>query len=70
MGWRLIVKDIQIVITAFGLAGFAGPYAGGFLKDVTGTYSVPFALSAGMVSISVFLSLIIKTPVRTATRRE
>jgi OFA family oxalate/formate antiporter-like MFS transporter len=59
-----------LLFTAFGLAGFAGPYAGGFLKDVTGTYFVPFALSAGMVSISVFLSLIIKTPVRTATRRE
>ena len=51
-----------LLFTAFGLAGFAGPYAGGLLKDWTGTYFVPFALSAGMVAISFFLSLVIKHP--------
>jgi OFA family oxalate/formate antiporter-like MFS transporter len=44
-----------LLFTAFGLAGFAGPSAGGFLKDVTGSYFAPFALSAGMVAIAFFL---------------
>ena len=59
-----------LLFTAFGLAGFAGPYAGGLLKDITGTYFVPFALSAGMVAISFFLSLVIKPPLgRTPARQ-
>ena len=51
-----------LLFTAFGLAGFAGPYSGGILKDITGSYWVPFALSAGMVGISVFLMVILKPP--------
>ena len=51
-----------LLFTAFGLAGFAGPYAGGLLKDATGNYWVPFLLSAGMVGISVILSAIIRPP--------
>jgi len=51
-----------LLFTAFGLAGFAGPYAGGLLKDATGSYWVPFLLSAGMVGISVILSAVIRPP--------
>jgi OFA family oxalate/formate antiporter-like MFS transporter len=61
-GGRSQGTNYGLLFTAFGLAGFAGPYAGGFLKDVTGSYLVPFALSAGMVAVSFFLSLIIKAP--------
>jgi OFA family oxalate/formate antiporter-like MFS transporter len=56
-----------LLFTAFGFAGFAGPYAGGLLKDATGSYWVPFALSAGMVGISVILSAAIRPP---AARRD
>ena len=51
-----------LLFTAFGLAGFAGPYAGGLLKDATGSYGIPFLLSAGMVGISVILSALIRPP--------
>ena len=51
-----------LLFTAFGLAGFAGPYAGGLLKDATGSYGVPFLLSAGMVGISVILAAVIRPP--------
>jgi MFS transporter, OFA family, oxalate/formate antiporter len=51
-----------LLFTAFGLAGFAGPFAGGILKDATGSYWVPFALSAGMVGVSVLIAAIIRPP--------
>jgi MFS transporter, OFA family, oxalate/formate antiporter len=51
-----------LLFTAFGLAGFAGPYAGGLLKDATGSYAVPFLLSAGMVCLSAVLSAAIRPP--------
>ena len=51
-----------LLFTAFGLAGFAGPYAGGLLKDATGSYGVPFLLGAGMVGVSVILSAAIRPP--------
>ncbi len=51
-----------LLFTAFGLAGFAGPYSGGILKDMTGSYWVPFALSAGMVGVAVVLMLIVRPP--------
>jgi OFA family oxalate/formate antiporter-like MFS transporter len=53
-----------LLFTAFGLAGFAGPYAGGLLKDAMGSYGVPFLLSAGMVAVSVILSAVIRPPAR------
>jgi OFA family oxalate/formate antiporter-like MFS transporter len=52
-----------LLFTAFGLAGFAGPYAGGILQDLTGSYWVPFALSAGMVGVSVLVSIILRSPI-------
>lgn len=53
-----------LLFTAFGLAGFCGPYAGGILKDATGTYSVPFIVGAVVVAFSIMLTLMIKPPVR------
>jgi OFA family oxalate/formate antiporter-like MFS transporter len=46
------------------LAGFAGPYTGGLLKDITGTYYVPFAIGAAMAAVSVILLAIVKPPVK------
>ena len=51
-----------LLFTAFGLAGFAGPYAGGLLKDATGSYGIPFLLGAGMVGVSVILSAVTRPP--------
>ena len=58
-----------LLFTAFGLAGFAGPYTGGLLKDITGTYYVPFAIGAAMAAVSVILLAIIKPPVKLSLQR-
>jgi len=51
-----------LLFTAFGLAGFCGPYVGGMLKDTTGTYYAPFLVGAAVVLVSVVISVIIKPP--------
>ena len=51
-----------LLFTAFGLAGFCGPYVGGMLKDTTGTYYAPFLVGAVVVAISVVISVVIKPP--------
>lgn len=51
-----------LLFTAFGLAGFVGPYVGGMLKDATGTYYVPFIVGAVVVIVSVVISAIVKPP--------
>lgn len=51
-----------LMFTAFGLAGFAGPYIGGFLKDVTGTYSIPFIVGSCTVGVSIAIMALITPP--------
>jgi len=53
-----------LLFTAWGLAGFAGPFVGGWLKDVTGTYYVPFIVGAVVVAISTFITGLVKAPPR------
>jgi OFA family oxalate/formate antiporter-like MFS transporter len=53
-----------LLFTAFGLAGFCGPYIGGMLKDTTGTYYIPFIVGAVVVVVSVVISWIVKPPMR------
>ncbi|NPV69321.1 MAG: OFA family MFS transporter [Firmicutes bacterium] len=55
-------SNYGLLFTAWGLAGFAGPYVGGLLKDVTGTYSAPFIVGACVVAASVVISAILKPP--------
>ncbi|MCX5909416.1 MAG: MFS transporter, partial [Deltaproteobacteria bacterium] len=63
-GPRAQGTNYGLLFTAFGLAGFAGPYAGGLLKDFTGTYYIPFAIGAAMVAISIILIAIVKPPAK------
>jgi OFA family oxalate/formate antiporter-like MFS transporter len=51
-----------LLFTAWGLAGFSGPFVGGWLKDVTGTYSAPFLVGAAVVVLSVIIIALIKPP--------
>jgi OFA family oxalate/formate antiporter-like MFS transporter len=53
-----------LLFTAFGLAGFCGPYIGGLLKDATGTYYIPFIVGAAVVVVSVVVSWVVKPPAR------
>ncbi|HOS38103.1 MAG TPA: OFA family MFS transporter [Spirochaetota bacterium] len=51
-----------LLFTSWGLAGFAGPYVGGWLKDSTGTYLAPFVVGAVVVAISVIIIALVKAP--------
>lgn len=51
-----------LLFTAWGLAGFAGPYVGGWLKDSTGTYYAPFLVGAAVVVVSMIITAVIKPP--------
>jgi len=57
-------SNYGLLFTAWGLTGFAGPYVGGFLKDMTKSYSAPFYVAAVIVAISVIISAIVKPPAK------
>ncbi len=59
-------SNYGLLFTAWGLAGFAGPYVGGFLKDMTKQYWVPFLVAAVVCAISVIISATIKPPAKLA----
>jgi len=55
-------SNYGLLFTAWGFAGFAGPWVGGYLKDVTKQYWVPFLISAAVCAVSVIISATIKAP--------
>jgi len=61
-GPRAQGTNYGLLFTAWGLAGFSGPFVGGWLKDITGTYSAPFIVGAVVVIISVIITAAIKPP--------
>jgi OFA family oxalate/formate antiporter-like MFS transporter len=56
-------SNYGLLFTAWGLAGFAGPWVGGFLKDSTGTYYIPFICGAVLCGLGC---LILATPEKKA----
>lgn len=57
-------SNYGLLFTAWGFAGFAGPWVGGWLKDFSGTYYIPFIVSAVVCAISVIISITMKPPVK------
>lgn len=55
-------SNYGLLFTAWGFAGFAGPWVGGWLKDASGIYLVPFAIAGGMVALAVVLLALNRTP--------
>lgn len=55
-------SNYGLLFTAWGLAGFAGPYVGGMLLDSTKSYSAPFLVAAVIVALSVVVLWLIKPP--------
>ncbi|HDP26181.1 MAG TPA: MFS transporter [Deltaproteobacteria bacterium] len=53
-----------LLFTSWGLAGFLGPFVGGWLKDATGTYSAPFLVGALVVCVSVVIIFLLKPPAK------
>ncbi len=55
-------SNYGLLFTAWGFAGFAGPYVGGWLKDSTSSYLAPFVVAAILVAIAVAVLAIIRAP--------
>jgi OFA family oxalate/formate antiporter-like MFS transporter len=57
-------SNYGLLFTAWGFAGFAGPWVGGWLKDASGTYLAPFAIAGGMVAMAVVILALMRPPER------
>lgn len=55
-------SNYGLLFTAWGVAGFCGPYFGGKLQAMTGSFLVPFSVSAGVLAIAVIILLSLKAP--------
>jgi OFA family oxalate/formate antiporter-like MFS transporter len=50
------------VFTGFGVAGVFGPLLGGKIRDVTGTYSTSYTISAIMLLVGATLAYTTRAP--------
>jgi OFA family oxalate/formate antiporter-like MFS transporter len=55
-------SNYGLLFTAWGVAGFCGPYLGGKIQAITGSYLVPFAVAAGVLAVSVIILMTLKAP--------
>jgi MFS transporter, OFA family, oxalate/formate antiporter len=55
-------SNYGLLFTAWGVAGFFGPYLGGRLQAMTGSFFVPFVVSAVVLIIAVVILAAIKAP--------
>lgn len=55
-------SNYGLLFTAWGLAGFAGPFIGGYLADSTGGYAASFYVAAAVMALSVLLLYVAKPP--------
>ncbi len=55
-------SNYGLLFTAWGIAGFCGPYFGGKLQAMTGSFFVPFIVSAAVLAISVVILGIPQAP--------
>ncbi len=55
-------SNYGLLFTAWGVAGFCGPYLGGKLQAMTGSFFVPFIVAAVVLAIAVVILLSLKAP--------
>ncbi|MCK7506242.1 MAG: OFA family MFS transporter [Desulfobacterales bacterium] len=55
-------SNYGLLFTAWGVAGFFGPYLGGRLQAMTGSFLVPFLVAAVVLIIAVVILAAIKAP--------
>lgn len=61
-GVRNMGINYGLVFTAWGVGGVLGPFLGGVVRDLTGTYSVSYIVSAVMCLLGAVLALLIRAP--------
>lgn len=59
-------SNYGLLFTAWGLAGFAGPYAAGYLLDIYKVYLIPFVVAAVVCAVGVVVLFATKPPERKA----
>lgn len=55
-------SNYGLLFTAWGLAGFAGPYIGGLIQKSTGSFMIPFAISAVLLAVAIVIFFTLKAP--------
>ena len=55
-------SNYGLLFTAWGVAGFCGPYLGGKLQASTGSFFIPFMVSAVVMAIGVIILISLKAP--------
>jgi MFS transporter, OFA family, oxalate/formate antiporter len=51
-----------LIFTAWGVGGFVGSYASGWIKDATGSFNTAFYISAGLLVVASVLALLVRAP--------
>jgi MFS transporter, OFA family, oxalate/formate antiporter len=59
-GVRNLGVNYGFVFTAFGVAGVVGPILGGRIRDVAGSYSMSFTISAAMLVVAAVMAYFAK----------
>lgn len=57
-------SNYGLLFTAWGIAGFCGPFFGGKLQALTGSFFVPFIVSAAVLAASTAILATLKAPDR------
>jgi OFA family oxalate/formate antiporter-like MFS transporter len=55
-------SNYGLLFTAWGVAGFAGPYLGGQVQAATGSFLIPFAIAAAVLAVAVIILATLKAP--------
>lgn len=59
-------SNYGLLFTAWGIAGFCGPYLGGKLQAMYGSFYVPFIVAACVLAVAVVILATLKAPERKA----
>ena len=55
-------SNYGLLFTAWGVAGFCGPYLGGKIQATTGSFFIPFVISACVLAVAVLILMTLKAP--------
>ena len=55
-------SNYGLLFTAWGVAGFAGPYLGGKIQAATGSFFVPFVVAAAVLGVAILILISLKAP--------
>ena len=55
-------SNYGMLFTAWGVAGFCGPFLGGKLQVMTGSFLVPFMVAAAIVGVAALILMTLKAP--------